>query len=150
MSHEPADTLSSHLPSLPPAPRELPPGVAAVFDPRFPIEWTLQSRIWQDTVRAWDGSPSFALEEVARQTEQDTLRKVFPERRFIQPIDAGPAALPPPPLPVVYRELAEDTLTPDWETGPGTAILTMDEEKPRRHRRQPRGPGGQWIAGDAS
>jgi hypothetical protein len=85
-----------------------------VLDPRHPIEWTLQSPLWRDTVRAWAGDPEFILAEVARAAEQDTVRALFPERRFVQPL--------PPELPaaewtaeVVHEEAPWDPPQLPWE-----------------------------------
>jgi hypothetical protein len=150
---DPAATFSGNLPSLPPVARDN-GGPLDVLDPRFPMDddHTEATPAFTRLINQCGVFATvFAVEERERAKAAD--RDAVPVRRFVQPlppISTGPAALPPPPLPVVYRELAEDTLAQDWETGPGTAILTIDEEKPRSHRRQPRGPGGQWISGDAS
>jgi hypothetical protein len=94
-----------------------------VLDCRHPIEWTLQSPVWRDTVRAWTGDPEFILAEVARAAEQDTIRALFPERRFVQPL---PPELPAPvewTAEVVHEEPPWDPPQPPaWE--PPTAEET--------------------------
>jgi hypothetical protein len=139
---DPADTFSGNLPSLPPPPVRDNGGPLTVLDPRFPIRLSQPAKIFWQLTSEWDDR-----ETVISQTIRATQQHTNAEERFVQPlppINVGPAALPPPPLP--YQELAETTLTHEWDTGPGTAILTVDEE-PQRHRR--RGPGGRFVSQEA-
>jgi len=146
---DPADTFSGNLPSLPPPPPRDNGGELTVLDPRFPIRLSQPAAIFWQLTSEW-GDRETVISQTIRATQQHTNA----EERFIQPlppIDVGPAALPPPPIPVVpYRELDEDTLTQEWDTGPGTAILTAGET-PRRHRRHDRRDrgSGRFIPGAA-
>lgn len=139
---DPAATFSGNLPSLPPAPLRDNGGPLTVLDPRFPIRLSEPARIFWQLTSEWPDRET-VIGETIRATQQHTDR----EERFVQPLPpAGPAALPPPPLPVAYRELAEPELERAFDTLPGTAILTVDEP-PRKHRR--RGAGGRFVAGEA-
>ena len=137
---DPDATFSGNLPSLPPAPIDN-GGELTVLDPRFPIRLSEDAPIFWQLTREWEDR-----ETVGRETLRATQQHTVSEERFVQPlppIDVGPAALPPPPVPPLpYQELAETTLAHEWDTGPGTAILTA----PRRHRR--RGSNGRFTAED--
>jgi hypothetical protein len=142
---DPADTFSGNLPSLPPAGRDT-GGPLTVLDPRFPIRLSQPAAIFWQLTSEWDDR-----ETVIAQTIRATQQHTVTEERFVQPlppVDVSPAALPPPPpVPVLpYQELAETTLAHEWDTGPGTAVLTVDEEPPS-HRR--RGPSGRFVSGAA-
>jgi hypothetical protein len=146
---DPADTLSGHLPSLPPVPRDN-GGPLDVLHPWHPWDddYTEPAPFYTRLINQCGVfATMFAVEERERARAADA--RAVPVRRFVQPlppIDFGPAALPPPPLPVlpppVYPELAEDTLAHEWDTGPGTLVLPG----PRRHRKlPPRAPNGQFT-----
>jgi hypothetical protein len=150
---DPEDTLSGQLPSLPP-----------YHDNGGPLDVLHPWHPWDDDHT--EATPFFtrlinecgvfatvfAVEERERAKAADAA--AGPVRRFMRPLPptgTGPAALLPPPLPalpapVVYPPLDEDTLTHEWDTGPGVAIPAADEEPPPR-RWRPGGPGGggRWI-----
>jgi hypothetical protein len=114
-----------------------------VLDPRFPIRLSEPARIFWQLTQEWDDR-----ETVIGQTIRATQQHAVPEERFVRPlppIDAGPAALPPPPLPVAYRELAPEVREREFDTLTGTAVLFAEEE-PGRHRHDRRGSNGQYIA----
>jgi hypothetical protein len=136
---DPANTFSGTIPSLPPVPRD-DGGELTVLDPRFPIRVTQPARIFWQQISEWPDRET-VIGETIRATQQHTTV----EERFVQPlhitapIPVIPAVLPPPPI---YPELGPVALAGDWETGPGTAILTAPEE-PRRHSH--RGRGGRFA-----
>ena len=140
---DPATTFSGRLPALPPPVARDNGGELTPLDPRFPIRLREPAKIFWQLTSEWPDRET-VIGETIRATQQHTDR----EERFVQPLPpVGPAALPPPPRPtVVYPQLVEDTLTQEWDTGPGTAIITVDEP-PRKHRR--RGAGGRFVAGEA-
>jgi len=141
---DPADTFSGNLPSLPPPPPRDNGGPLTVLDPRFPIRLSQPAAIFWQLTQEWEDR-----ETVIGQTIRATQQHTDVEERFVQPlppIDVGPAALPPPSLPVApYQDLTPEVREREFDTLTGTAILTAGEE-PRRHRR--RGAGGRFISQD--
>jgi hypothetical protein len=137
---DPADTFSGRIPSLPPVPRD-DGGELTVLDPRFPIELEQPAHIFWQLTGEWNDRETVISETIraTRQHDRGEVRYVQP----LPPIDISPAALPPPVIPVrEYPELTEPALAREWDTGPGTAILTAPEE-PRRHSH--RGRGGRFA-----
>jgi hypothetical protein len=125
---DPADTFSGHLPSLPPIPRYT--SDLDVLDLRFPIRLSQPATIFWQLTQEWDDR-----ETVIGETIRATQQHAVPEERYVQPIDFGPAALPPPPLPVL-------PLAHEWDTGRGTLALPA----PQRHRKlPPRAPNGRFT-----
>ena len=135
------DTFSGILPSLPPAPRG--DSDLHVLDPRFPIRLSQPATIFWQLTAEWDDR-----ETVISQTIRATQQHTSAEERFVKPLHVT-QPVPAIAAPVVYPALAESELAHEWDTGPGTAVLTA-EEVPKRHRH--RGPGGRFVkaAGDAA
>ena len=135
---DPADTFSGNLPSLPPPPPRDNGGPLTVLDPRFPIRLSQPAYIFWQLTGEWNDRET-VIGETIRATQQHDSG----EERFVQPLHHT-APMPAIEAPIVYHELGEAALDDEWDTGPGTAVLTTGE--PSRHRR--RGPGGRFIARD--
>ena len=137
---DPATTFSGRLPTLPPPAARDNGGPLTVLDPRFPIRLSEPARIFWQLTSEWPDRET-VIGETIRATQQHTDR----EERFVQPL-TGTQPIPAITAPIVYPELGPAALADDWDTQPGTAILTGGEE-PRKHRR--RGAGGRFIPGEA-
>ena len=140
---DPADTFSGNLPSLPPPPHD-DGGDLDVLHPLFPIRLSQPAYIFWQLTSEWEDRET-VIDQTVRATQQHDAMGGFSEERFVQPLHHTlPIPAIPAAPPIVYPDLTEPALDDEWDTGPGTAILTTGE--PSRHRR--RGPGGRFIARD--
>lgn len=145
MSHDPADTLSMVLPSLPPpAPGE---GLD-VLDPRFPIALKEPAHIFWQLTAEWADR-----ETVIGETIRATQQAAVGEERYVRP-------LPVPAIPApVYPQLTEPELAHEWETYRYSAAalqhteaeyggLLPDEDDGDTETRTgpPRGPDGRFVS----
>ena len=108
MSHDPADTLSAVLPSLPPASDD---GLT-VLDPRFPIRCAEPPILFWQLVREWEDRET-VVSLTARASQADAITQERFVRRTAEETMPAMRAIT---APVPYKELEPATLTEEWDT----------------------------------